>query len=243
MLHHSHWQPKQTKAQMWRQHYAQLARSSQHPLLQQYYQSLQPEPDLALSQQPLLALDLETTGLDPGQDGIVSIGLVPFNAQRIYASQARQYLVKPRFALRSDSVLLHKITHSQIAGAPDLHDVLPELLQQLAGKVVVAHHGVIERSFLSAAVQARWGEPLQFPLIDSYELERRWQAIRPLTLWQRWRGKGPLSLQLAACRERYGLPAYAPHHAATDALACAELLLAQCQTFCPSEPILAELLC
>ncbi|MDF5496357.1 3'-5' exonuclease, partial [Vibrio parahaemolyticus] len=42
-------------------------------------------------------------------------------------------------------------------------------------------------------------------------------------------GKKPGSVRLGHARERYGLPAYQPHHALTDALATAELFQAQLQ--------------
>ena len=38
----------------------------------------------------------------------------------------------------------------------------------------------------------------------------------------------PSCLRLDACRRRHGLPRYAAHRATTDAVACAELFLAQC---------------
>ena len=119
---------------------------------------------------PLLALDIETTGLSPANSGIVSIGLLPMDLTQIYASKAQQWLLKPRFSLSDESVTLHRITHTDIAGAPDLSDILPQLLQQLAGKVVVVHYRGIERPFLQAAVKARLGAGLLFPLIDTMQI-------------------------------------------------------------------------
>ncbi|MDG4869851.1 exonuclease domain-containing protein, partial [Guyparkeria sp. 1SP6A2] len=88
---------------------------------------------------PLLALDLETTGLDPSCHGIVSIGLVPLNSPRIQSSAAKQWLIKPRFPLTSSSVTIHRITDSALANAPDLVDILPEFLAAIAGKVLLVH--------------------------------------------------------------------------------------------------------
>ncbi|TDA74648.1 3'-5' exonuclease, partial [Halomonas marinisediminis] len=47
--------------------------------------------------------------------------------------------------------------------------------------------------------------------------------------------KKPASVRLGQSRERYGLPAYQPHHALTDALATAELLQAQIQYYFQEE--------
>ncbi|NIC41312.1 3'-5' exonuclease [Aquabacterium sp. A08] len=181
-----------------------------------------------LREVPLLALDLETTGLDPERDGIVSLGLVPLTLERVQASAARHWLLRPRVPLGDAAVTVHGITHQQIDQAPDLDAVLGEVLQALAGHVVVVHCRAVERGFLDSALRRRLGETLDFPVIDTMALEARWRRT-PVPLWRRWLGQAPapVSLRLAACRERYGLPRYRLHHALTDALATAELLQAQ----------------
>ena len=227
----------------WQQYYLQQAASSSNGLLRQFYQAGMVAGDTPIKAVPLLALDIETTGLDPANSGIVSLGTVPLNLHTIFSSQARQWLVKPRFTLSGESVTLHRITHTDIAKAPDLTEILPQLLQQLAGKVVVVHYRGIERPFLQAAVKARLGAGLLFPIIDTMQLEARLHRQQPLSFWQRLRGQRPLSIRLADSRLRYGLPPYRPHHAVTDALACAELLQAQLSRhYCGDTP-LSQLWC
>jgi DNA polymerase-3 subunit epsilon len=69
------------------------------------------------------------------------------------------------------------------------------------------------------------------------EIESRFHR-KPLSLWQKLRGKKPESIRLADSRDRYNLPFYAPHNAVTDALACAELLQAQiAHHFKPDTPL------
>lgn len=222
----------------WQQYYQQQAEHSQNALLRQFYQAGMVAANTPVRDVPLLALDIETTGLDPASSGIVSIGLLPMDLNQIYASRARQWLLKPRFSLSDDSVTLHRITHSDIAQAPDLSEVLPQLLALMAGKVVIVHYRGIERPFLHAAVTARLGQGFYFPVIDTMALEARLHRRKALSLWQQLRGKRPLSIRLADSRLRYGLPSYRPHHAATDALACAELFRAQLAArFSPDTPI------
>lgn len=222
----------------WQQRFAQLARQSSPPLLQQYYAAGMVSGQTAISDTPLLALDLETTGLDPSCHGIVSIGLVPLNSQRIQSSAAKQWLIKPRFPLTSSSVTIHRITDSALANAPDLVDILPEFLAAIAGKVLLVHCADIERQFLAAALTVRLKAPLHFPVIDTMALEARLHRAKPLSLWQKLRKQQQLSIRLAASRARYGLPPYLPHHAVTDALACAELFLAQlAHRYPPTTPV------
>ena len=230
-------QPSPTRLN-WQQRFRELAQSSRHVLLRQYYQQGVVSPETPVSETPIMALDLETTGLDPSQHGIVSIGLVPVQGQRILNSAAQQWLVKPRFELTNSSVRVHRITDSALQTAPDLIEILPEFLAAIAGKILLVHCADIERRFLTAALQVRLGEPLQFPVIDTMALEAKVHRAKPLSLWQQFRKTPRTSIRLSASRQRYGLPPYLPHHAVTDALACAELFQAQLATrYTPNTPI------
>jgi DNA polymerase-3 subunit epsilon len=220
--------------QDWPQLFVERAASSRDKRLQAYYAAGCITADTPLADAPLVALDVETTGLDPRQHAIVSLGLVPMNLQRIRCSDARYWVVKPTSELSAESVTFHHITHSDIRHAPRLAHVLDELLEALAGKVVVAHYRNIERNFLDQALRQYLGEGLAFPIIDTMELEARLHPRRTVSWWERLRGRRPVSIRLADSRLRYGLPLYSAHHALTDALACAELLQAQVATHYPA---------
>jgi len=221
----------------WPQRFQILAATARDARLQAYYAAGVPSADAPLSTVPMAALDIETTGLEPGRHEIVSIALVPMDLAQIQSSRTRHWIVKPQGDLTAESVTFHGITHSQVAQAPDLDAVLQPLLAAMAGRVLVVHCREIERGFLDAALTARLGEGLQFPVIDTMELEARLHR-RPAGFWARWRHAPPASIRLADSRRRYGLPGYRPHHAPTDALASAELLLAQvADRFSPQTPL------
>jgi len=212
----------------WPTRYAELAAGARDARLRAFYAAGVPGGDTALAAVPMVALDLETTGLDPRRDEIVSVGVVPMDLACIRASASRHWVVRPRRALDTESVTLHGITHSQVAAAPDLGQVLGELLEALAGRIVVVHCRAIERGFLAAALRERIGETLTFAVIDTMELEARVHRPCARGWWARLFDRSPrASLRLADARARYGLPRYRPHHALSDALATAELLQAQ----------------
>lgn len=225
-------------AATWPEYLASRAAQAQDARLKRYFSSPWPDPETAVTEVPLVALDMETTGLDPQRDAIVSIGLVPFDQQRIRFSARRYWVLKPPRPLNDKSVTLHRITHSQIANAPDFGEVLDELLQALSGKLVVVHYREIERRFLDGAVQARLNEGIRFPVIDTMALEARLHRLSRWARFRRWIGRPPVSIRLQDSRSRYGLPIYPGHHALTDALATAELFQAQLAThFSPTTPI------
>ncbi len=192
-----------------------------------YYSAGLPAPDTPLSEVAFVAIDFETTGLDPDENDIITIGLVPFDLKRIYLRNSRHWKVRPKQKLDEESVIIHGITHSELIDAPDLGDILDELLPCLSGKIVVVHYRRIEREFLDKALRERIGEGIEFPVLDTLQIEEVIQQKLTSSLWDKLKGKKPESLRLAQSRRRYGLPDYTPHHALTDAIATAELLQAQ----------------
>jgi DNA polymerase-3 subunit epsilon len=224
----------------WRRRFEALSRSARDDRLRAYYAAGMVEGDTPLSEVPLMALDVETTGLDPLKDGIVSIGLVPMSLERIRTSASRHWILKPRVPLGEESVTIHGITDSQVVVAPDLNQVLDEVLRAIEGHVLVVHCRDIERQFLNGALRARIGEGIEFPVIDTMELEARLYRNQPRG-WLNWalgRHSPQVSIRLADSRRRYNLPRYRPHHALTDSLASAELLQAQvAHRFSPETPL------
>jgi DNA polymerase-3 subunit epsilon len=169
----------------------------------------------------LLAVDLETTGLDPAGDRMVSAGWCPLDAGAIALGRGGQV----RLAGARDvgaSALIHGLRDVDLDGGSSEAGLLDALLPALAGRVLVAHGASIERGFLAAALRRTFAAPLLLPTVCTLGLEARLRA----RLGEPVAGGG---LTLAACRARHGLPPAREHDALADAVACAELFLAQVQ--------------
>jgi DNA polymerase III subunit epsilon len=173
-----------------------------------------------LSQVELLALDLETTGLDPRTDHVLSLGWVPVAGGQVLLADAREHRVRPPDGVDvGSSATIHGLTDDALAGAASLAEVLPLLLGALHGRVLLAHHAQVEVEFVGAATVSAYGARPPLTVVDTLALEHRLRADV--------NGEVQGSLRLDAARRTYGLPRYASHHALTDAVAAAELLLAQ----------------
>ncbi|MEZ8231088.1 3'-5' exonuclease [Vibrio splendidus] len=222
----------------WPFKFAQKLERARDERLKQFYSQPLPAPDTPLSEVTFLAVDFETTGLNPNKDGIITIGLVPFTLNRIYLRQAKHWTLRPKQKLEEDSVVIHGITHNDIIDAPDLSEVLDEILESLTGHIPVVHYRRIERDFLDNALKVRLGEGIEFPVLDTLEIESQIQNKLAGGLWNKLKGKKPASVRLGQSRRRYHLPDYTPHHALTDAIATAELLQAQiAHHFSPDMPV------
>lgn len=216
-------QPKHTP-QDWQAMFRDWAKDAPEGPLKRYYEAGTIAMDTPLKDVQMLALDLETTGLNSQEDEIISLGSVPMDHRIIRCNGAEYWMAKPERSLNAESVTIHEITHAELAEAPPLHRILDEILDTLSNKVVVVHCVSIERQFLLEASLKIYGFPLYFPVLDTMDIER--QSHTKLPWWKRMIGRRP-SLRLDACRQYYNLPRYKAHHALTDALSSAELLQAQ----------------
>jgi len=214
------------------------ADESKDSRLQNFYRTGTYSNETQLKDIEFVALDFETTGLDSEKNSIISIGLVPFNLNRIFCKQAKSWYINPQDNLKENTVIIHGITHSDLKGAPDLKRILEQLLDELAGKVVVVHYRRIERDFFDSNLRALINEGIIFPVIDTMQIEcdLQRQQTRGIVNWIL--RKKPQSIRLANSRLRYHLPTYSPHDALTDAIATAELLQAQIRYhYSPETPI------
>lgn len=167
-----------------------------------------------------LALDVETTGLDPRTDHLLSLGWVPVRGKQVVLAEAHELRVRPPDDVDlSSSAVFHRLTDDDLSAAACLPDVLPSLLGALHGRVLLAHHAPIEVGFLTEAALATYGARPPLTAVDTMAFQHRLRSDV--------HGEVRGSLRLDAAREAYGLPRYTAHHALTDALAAAELFLAQ----------------
>jgi DNA polymerase-3 subunit epsilon len=202
----------------------------------------QPFPDCTQDYRQLsyLAIDLETTGLDPKQDHILSIGTVEICNDAIDLSTAHHVIVSSSRPLSEQSVALHRLTDDMVAQGEPIAQALTSLLKQLAGKVLLAHHAAIEIGFLRHACQRIFGADLLVPVVDTLRLAQQQIKRRNVIV-----SSG--ALRLAALREHYHLPRYTAHNALSDAVAAAELFLAQAserrgnETQLPLQRLLAKM--
>lgn len=179
-----------------------------------------PDDSTPLSEVELLALDVETTGLDPRTDHLLALGWVPVAGRQVVLAQARELRVRPPGDVDvGDSATFHGLTDDVVSDAAPLADVLPRLLAALHGRVLLAHHAPIEVDFLAAAALATYGSRPPLTAVDTMALQHRLLADV--------HGEVSGSLRLDAARRTYGLPRYTAHHALTDAIAAGELVLAQ----------------
>jgi DNA polymerase III subunit epsilon len=198
-------------------------RNCRLPLQARLLQQPLPARGTRLADLEIVALDFETTGLDPARDHVIAAGWVLLRGDRIVMASARELRVRNGAADGvGQSAVIHGIMDSDLDDAESIEAMVEHLLPELAGRAVVAHAAVIEQGFLATLLRRMGGVPLPNPFIDTMTLERHLieghgGSVREL--------HGDLTLD--SCRARRQLPEHQRHSAGADAVACAELLLAQ----------------
>lgn len=182
-----------------------------------------------------VALDCETTGLDPVKDAIITIGAVTVQDGAILLEDQYEALLK--FAYNTSSVVIHGITAEEAAEhGMDEAEALAGLLKYLKDGVIVGHHIGFDVEILKNACQRRFG----------LEFKNRWLDTMDLTLHLERDGvfeaneiTAPLKRNLEAsadfarsrdfsldglCR-RFGVEPHDRHTAAGDAFITAQIFI------------------
>jgi DNA polymerase-3 subunit epsilon len=174
----------------------------------------------SLAEVSYLVVDTELTGLDPARDDIVAIGAVRMEGGRILVGSGFHELVQPSAALDGRSVVIHRITPTQVADRPRIDAVLGPFLERTRGTVLVGHCLALDLAFLNREARRCLGAPLDLPLLDTLSLYG-WLRHRHLDHPALQR---PLSrISLTELAEAFGIPVETAHSALADAYTTAQL--------------------
>lgn len=171
-------------------------------------------PDAPLEtvrQRGFVAIDLETTGLDPRRDRIVSAAALTFVAGDVVRGLVT--FVNPGVAIPASATKIHGIDDAAVADAPDEARAVAHVDAVCAGQVIVGH-GV---AFDLAVIARARGHPQATPGPLATLCTQRLAAALHLT----W---GDLSLE--AVSAALGVAVTDRHTADGDALTAGHVLLA-----------------
>lgn len=93
-----------------------------------------------VEQAQLVAVDFETTGLNPKKDAIISMGFCPIIDDVIKLSQCLHVVVKTEQALEADNVAIHGLTDDALEMGVSYQQAIEIFMKMTAGKVVIAHY-------------------------------------------------------------------------------------------------------
>ena len=162
------------------------------------------------------AVDVETTGLDLKADEVISIGAVTIIDGRFKGDGNFYQEISPTKSPSAASIVIHGLRSVDLESAQSGAKVIPQLIEYISGKHLIAHASWIEKAFLSNQLK-KFGHKYPKEVIDTAALARY------LELVDSQNGHEP-SLEFLA--KKLNLPVYSPHHALGDAMTTAALFLA-----------------
>ncbi|MBR7122071.1 MAG: PolC-type DNA polymerase III [Oscillospiraceae bacterium] len=155
-----------------------------------------------------VAFDLETTGLSAKNDTIIEIGAVRMRGSQ--ELERFQTFVDPGRPLDKKITELTGITDDMLRGAPKLDAVLPEFLNFVGERVLVAHNADFDTGFIRQACN-QLGYGYTFTSADTLILS---QNLMPQL--------GKFKLNIVA--DALSLPEFNHHRAADDAVICGMIM-------------------
>ncbi len=145
----------------------------------------------------IVAVDIETTGLNPDRNEIIEIAAVRFNGRRVEAEW--ESLIRPRRAIPSEITRLTGISNNMVANAPMLSEVIQEFADFVGDDPVLGHNVQFDLGFLRQ----------KGVLLDNYALDTYALAAVLLPTAGRY--------NLGALGQLLGIPFPATHRAMDDA--------------------------
>jgi DNA polymerase III epsilon subunit family exonuclease len=171
-----------------------------------------PGAAILLEDATYVVVDLETTGLRPGQSGICEIGAVRLRGFEVEAEF--ETLVDPGQPIAAGASAVTGLRNEHLRGAPRPAEAVRSFLAFAGDAVLVAHNARFDLAFLDRETERLTGSRIGSPVVDTVRLARRLLAGRVAGF-----GLGQLAWFLGTAERPC-------HRALPDARATAELLLA-----------------
>ena len=161
-----------------------------------------------------VTLDCETTGLDTRRDEIISIGALRIVGDRLMTSERLELLVRPSRAISPESVVVHGLRESDVAGglAPD--DAMMQLMRFIGSRPLVGYYLEFDLAMIDRAIfpMLGMGLPQQRIEVSSLYYEYKRRQLPP------YRQAESIDLRFATLMADLDLPQRAAHDALNDAV-------------------------
>ena len=156
-----------------------------------------------------VSLDLETTGMDPARDHILSLAAVPVRDGRVLLSERFERRIHTARVFGIDSIRHHRITPDEASTGEQITDVVREFLHWLGSRRLLGYYLGFDLDMLAPHVRAATGFALPNATVDlADEVARRQRQQRP---------NAPVNLDFAHIADTLGVPMVERHSALGDA--------------------------
>ena len=165
----------------------------------------------------LIVFDTETTGLNPKNDEILSIGAVKIQNNKIITSQTFEVYLKNSKEISSKSIEIHGIRECDLHNAIEPQEAIKDFLHFIGNRRLVGYYLEFDVSMINKYIKPMLGITLPNTMIEVSEI----YYDREITLIP----QGNIDLRFDTILKKCGVPDMGAHNAVNDAIMTAMIYL------------------
>lgn len=164
-----------------------------------------------------VCFDCETTGLDPKNDEIISIGAIIIKGNKILHSKKFERFCRTNKPLDEESIKIHHIRQCDIENAKDIDGVIDEFLQFVGNRPCVGYYLQFDMAMVNRYVKPKLGITLPNKQIEVSALYYD-KMIKKYP-------QGNIDLRFDVIMNNLDLPRLGKHDAINDAIMTSMIFL------------------
>ena len=168
--------------------------------------------------------DVETSGLNPAMDRLISIGAVAVTNGAIDLNDSFEVVLRQEAISTDENILVHRISATQQRDGVAPNEALKAFVQYVGDSPLVGYHAQFDEMIIARAVRRHLDVAYGKRWLDLAALAPALDPVGVLDRTELVRGARARSLDWWL--HRYGIIIRKRHHASSDALATAQLLCA-----------------
>jgi DNA polymerase-3 subunit epsilon len=165
----------------------------------------------------VVIFDCETTGLNPKNDDIISIGAVKVKGNKILTNEAIHLFVKQDKQINHKSITIHQIRHCDLGEAISIEEAIEKFLYYIGNRKLVGYYLEFDVAMINKYIKPMFGITLPN---KQEEVSAIYYDKKIVTIPQ-----GNIDLSFDRILEDLALPKLQAHDALNDAVMTAMMYL------------------
>ena len=164
-----------------------------------------------------VVFDTETTGLNPKEDEILSIGAVKIKGNKIITSETFEVYIKNSKEINAKSIEIHGIRECDLQNATDVENGISEFLHFIGSRPLIGYYLEFDVAMINKYIKPMLGIVLPNKMIEVSEI----YFEKKITLIP----QGNIDLRFDTILKNYDIPNMGVHNAVNDAIMTAMIYL------------------
>ncbi|PLY09372.1 MAG: DNA polymerase III subunit epsilon [Arcobacter sp.] len=169
------------------------------------------------SDDEFVCFDCETTGLNPLEDDIISIGAVIIKNNTILSSKKFVKFIKPKTKLQEEAIKVHHIRIMDLEDAEDIDDMIEDFLEFIGNRKLVGYFLEFDIAMINKYLKPKIGIKLPNKTYEVSAIYHDWKIEKI--------PQSNIDLRFDAIMKDLNIPVLGKHDAYNDAVMTAMIFL------------------